>query len=160
MRARELATRRRLVGVGPAAVAVLAVVLTVFAAFAAGATSALLVPSGVYLLVYWLPTLLGDDTARRGGAVGGTIEDASAAVANFLAAHTGAFAIGLAVAVAAGVALTAARRLPTAQRRATRQRRPPRQTASGNRANCAVSRRRARGTWRERRPRRAGRRGP
>jgi cytochrome c-type biogenesis protein len=104
-------------------------------------SATMLLASGVYLLVYWLPTLLGDDTARPGGAVGETIEGASATLANFLAAHTGAFAIGLALAVAAGVALTAARRLPTApiatrrahaqapaQRRATRQRRPPRQT--------------------------------
>jgi cytochrome c-type biogenesis protein len=92
----------------------------------------MLLASGVYLLIYWLPTLLGDDDTRPGGAVGETIEDASATVANFLAAHTGAFAIGLALAGTAGVALTAARRLPTAPiptRRATRSNRSPRRTA-------------------------------
>jgi cytochrome c-type biogenesis protein len=80
----------------------------------------MLIASGVYLVVYWLPTLLGDDTTRPGGVVGETIENASATFANILAAHTGAFAIGLGFVITVVAVLTAMRRLLTASRRPTR----------------------------------------
>jgi cytochrome c-type biogenesis protein len=118
-------------------------VLAVFGAFAAGATSALLalslsvalangfiaramrrvapavnplagvllILSGAYLVAYWLPALLGHDEAS------GPLEEAtrtlSSTVANFLAAHTGAFAIGLALIAAIATALAVAIRSPT-----------------------------------------------
>jgi cytochrome c-type biogenesis protein len=85
----------------------------------------MLIASGVYLVIYWLPSLLGDDTTRPEGVVGETIENASATIANFLSAHTGAFAIGLGLAIAVVAVLTAMRRLLTAARgpaRASRSR--------------------------------------
>jgi cytochrome c-type biogenesis protein len=80
----------------------------------------MLIASGVYLVIYWLPSLLGDDTTRPGGVVGEAIENASATIANFLAAHTGAFAIGLGLAIAVAAVLTPMRRLLTASRRPAR----------------------------------------
>jgi cytochrome c-type biogenesis protein len=67
----------------------------------------MLIASGAYLVLYWLPTLLGDNNARTGGPITQTIEGSASTVANFLAAHTGPFAIGLAITltVAAGLAL-------------------------------------------------------
>ena len=70
----------------------------------------MLAASGAYLIVYWLPTLLGGDNDDPGGPVAGTTDEVSSTVANFLAAHTGAFAIGLAVVLVAGAGLAAARR--------------------------------------------------
>jgi cytochrome c-type biogenesis protein len=89
----------------------------------------MLVGSGIYLIIYWLPALIGDDRSRPAGVVGETIENASATVANFLAAHTGAFAVGLGVAIASASLLTAIRRTPAAARRFARSRRRPGQAA-------------------------------
>jgi cytochrome c-type biogenesis protein len=80
----------------------------------------MLIASGVYLVIYWLPTLVGDDTTRPGGVVGETVENASAILANFLAAHTGAFAIGLGFAFAVVAVVVAMHRLPTVSRRPAR----------------------------------------
>jgi cytochrome c-type biogenesis protein len=137
-------------------------VLAVFGAFAAGATSALLtlslsvalakgfiaramrrvapavnplagvllILSGAYLVAYWLPALAGHDEAS------GPLEEAtrtlSSTVANFLAAHTGAFAIGLAITAAIATALAAAMRSrrPPEPRTSSERRRPlPRRPA-------------------------------
>jgi cytochrome c-type biogenesis protein len=66
---------------------------------------ALLAASGAYLVVYWLPEVVGD--RGSGASFSGTVDDVSSTVANFLTAHTGAFAIALAViaALALGLAL-------------------------------------------------------
>jgi cytochrome c-type biogenesis protein len=71
----------------------------------------MLAGSGLYLVVYWLPSLL-DDDARPGGPIAEQVENVSRTITHFAAAHTGAFAIGLAVAaaVAAGLTLTGGRR--------------------------------------------------
>lgn len=73
----------------------------------------LLILSGAYLVVYWLPAVLG-----HGEAASGPLEEVtrtlSSTVANFLAAHTGAFAIGLAITTAIATALAVTMRSPTA----------------------------------------------
>jgi cytochrome c-type biogenesis protein len=83
----------------------------------------LLILSGVYLVVYWLPALFG-----HGEAASGPLEEAtrtlSSTVANFLAAHTGAFAIGLAFTAALATGLAVAGRAPTALGRRTSSERP------------------------------------
>jgi cytochrome c-type biogenesis protein len=61
---------------------------------------ALLAASGLYLIVYWLPQVIGDD--RPGIS---TVDEVSSTVANFLTDHTGAFAIGLGLIVAVALAL-------------------------------------------------------
>jgi cytochrome c-type biogenesis protein len=65
-------------------------------------TAILLAASGAYLVAYWLPSVLGDQ-GNEGGPIRGALDDVSATVANFLAAHTGAFAIGLGLAVVAAL---------------------------------------------------------
>jgi cytochrome c biogenesis protein CcdA len=65
----------------------------------------MLAGSGLYLIVYWLPSLL-DDDARPGGPIAERVDEVSRTVTNFAAAHTGAFAIGLAVAAALAAGLT------------------------------------------------------
>jgi cytochrome c biogenesis protein CcdA len=66
---------------------------------------AMLLGSGIYLLVYWLPAIAGG-SAGNSNAVTRALDGASAAAANFLAGHTAAFAIGLAVALATALAIT------------------------------------------------------
>jgi cytochrome c-type biogenesis protein len=65
-------------------------------------TAILLAVSGAYLVAYWLPSVLGDE-GQQGGPISGALDDVSSTVANFLVAHTGAFAIGLGLAVAAAL---------------------------------------------------------
>jgi cytochrome c-type biogenesis protein len=65
---------------------------------------ALLAASGAYLILYWLPEIVGDGEP---GASVDTVNEVSSTVANFLTDHTGAFAIGLGLIVllAVGFAL-------------------------------------------------------
>jgi cytochrome c-type biogenesis protein len=65
-------------------------------------TAILLAASGAYLVAYWLPSVLGDQ-GKQGGPITGALDDVSSAVANFFAAHTGAFAIGLGLAAVAAL---------------------------------------------------------
>jgi cytochrome c-type biogenesis protein len=65
-------------------------------------TAILLAASGVYPVAYWLPAVL-DDGGQQGRPITGTFDGVSSTVANFLAAHTGAFAIGLGLAVLAAL---------------------------------------------------------
>ena len=64
---------------------------------------ALLTASGAYLVVYWLPQVVGD--GGPGTSFTRTVDEVSASVANFLTAHTGAFAIALAVIAALALVL-------------------------------------------------------
>jgi cytochrome c-type biogenesis protein len=65
-------------------------------------TAVLLAASGAYLVAYWLPAVLGDE-GQQGGPVTEAFDGVSSTVANFFAAHTGAFAIGLGLAVVAAL---------------------------------------------------------
>jgi cytochrome c-type biogenesis protein len=65
-------------------------------------TAILLAASGVYLIAYWLPSVLGDE-GNQGGPLSGALDNVSSSVANFFAAHTGAFAIALGLAVVAAL---------------------------------------------------------
>ena len=64
---------------------------------------ALLAASGAYLVAYWLPQVVGD--GGPGTSFIRVVDEVSASVANFLTAHTGAFAIALAVIAALALAL-------------------------------------------------------
>jgi cytochrome c biogenesis protein CcdA len=65
-------------------------------------TAVLLAASGVYLVAYWAPTVLGGGS-QPGEPITTVFDAASSSIANFLAAHTGAFAIGLGLAIAAAL---------------------------------------------------------
>ncbi|MCA1703342.1 MAG: cytochrome C biogenesis protein [Actinobacteria bacterium] len=68
----------------------------------------LLLLSGLYLAAYWLPAL-GDDSPNSTGALASRSQRISSTLADFFAAHTGVFAVGLAVLLALGAALGAQR---------------------------------------------------
>jgi hypothetical protein len=70
---------------------------------------AMLVGSGVDLLVYRLPAVVGRN-AGTSNPVTRALDDVSSTAANFLAGHTAAFAIGLAVALAMALATAMFRR--------------------------------------------------
>jgi cytochrome c-type biogenesis protein len=70
------------------------------------ASGVLLILSGGYLVVYWIPQLLGHAEAGAGPVEEAT-RTLSSAVGDFLAAHTGAFAIGLAITAAVATGLAA-----------------------------------------------------
>ena len=97
------------------------------------AAGVLLILSGVYLVVYWIPELLGHDEAGAGPLEEAT-RTLSSTAANFLAGHTGAFAIGLAIIAALASGLSVATRAPTVRQRKSSERprpaarRPPRST--------------------------------
>jgi cytochrome c-type biogenesis protein len=84
----------------------------------------LLILSGAYLIAYWLPALLGHD-ADGSRPLEAATRTLSSSVANFLAAHTGAFAIGLAITAATSIGLAAAMCSPTAPRGRTQRPRTP-----------------------------------
>lgn len=67
-------------------------------------TGLLLVASGAYLLLYWLPSIGGGENAASGVAAELTREVVSV-LATFFANHVGAFAVGLAALVALGLVL-------------------------------------------------------
>lgn len=73
-------------------------------------SGALLIASGAYLILYWLPTLSGNDGAQASAVVTATRE-LSAGLQGFFSLHASAFAVGLAGLVAIGVALLVASRL-------------------------------------------------
>jgi cytochrome c biogenesis protein CcdA len=117
-------------------------ILGVFGAFAAGATSALLALSLSIALAYWIPELLGHNEAGAGPLEEAT-RTLSSTVANFLAGHTGAFAIGLAVIAAIGAGLAAATHSPTARpRHPPSERLPPRRRAAASTRAARSARRR------------------
>lgn len=68
----------------------------------------LLLLSGLYLVAYWLPAL-GDGSPNSTGSLARESERISSALADFFAAHTGIFALTLAVLLALGAALGAQR---------------------------------------------------
>jgi cytochrome c biogenesis protein CcdA len=82
---------------------------------------ALLLVSGVYLVIYWLPALGNgtpnstSDLARRSTRISSTLAD-------FFAAHTTAFAVGLGVLLVAGAALFIATRRSSGASISTRER--------------------------------------
>ena len=86
------------------------------APFVSRLAGALLLISGLYLVAYWLPTLR-ESAPGSGGAVARRSEQVSSALADFFAANTGLFAIGLAVLLVLGAALSfhrwASHRQPT-----------------------------------------------
>lgn len=69
---------------------------------------ALLVASGVYLVIYWLPTLEGSASART-PAVVGFVEQLSSTLEGFLSVHIGLFVALLAALIALGALLAAMR---------------------------------------------------
>lgn len=69
---------------------------------------ALLLLSGVYLVAYWLPAL-GDGAPNSTGSLARRSEFISSGLADFFAAHTGIFAVALAVLLACGTVLAAQR---------------------------------------------------
>lgn len=70
-------------------------------------TGLLLVASGAYLLLYWLPGIVGGDNALSGVAAELT-RDVVSLLATFFANQIGAFAVGLAALVALGLVLAVA----------------------------------------------------
>jgi cytochrome c-type biogenesis protein len=92
------------------------------------AAGVLLILSGGYLVAYWIPELLGHDEAGAGPLEEAT-RTLSSSVANFLAGHTGAFAIGLAIIAAIGAGLAAATRQSAALDAGARRRSDTREHA-------------------------------
>ncbi len=69
---------------------------------------ALLVASGAYLILYWLPTLRGEAVPDSGlSRFSGSF---SSELSEFFAAHSGEFAAGLAALVAVGIGVIALER--------------------------------------------------
>ena len=76
---------------------------------------ALLAGSGLYLIVYWLPQVIGDEGTGTG--ISRTVDELSSTAANFFTDHTGTFAIGLGVIAAVALAIALRPQTPALQRR-------------------------------------------
>jgi cytochrome c-type biogenesis protein len=85
---------------------------------------ALLVGSGGYLVIYWLPTLEGSTSAHTPGVVG-FVEHLSSTLEGFLSVHTGLFVALLGALVALGTLLAAVRVSERAPHAAAEGRRAP-----------------------------------
>jgi len=78
------------------------------AAISNRATGALLAASGIYLVLYWLPSLGSGSSGLSSSWAARSTRRISADLASFFAAHTTGFAIGLAALTVCGLAIGAA----------------------------------------------------